>query len=266
MKAKYLLIGLFLVLTQAAFAQQETLTNKTVIDLVKSGLDKDIIIDKIGSSMSRFDVSTTGLIALKKDGVPSEVIKAMMNKSSGKAPVVKPVTTTNTEPAIHTTSRHMPQLDVVNVPWFYDSRNNTTKALEKITGDIKGKITAKAVLSPFGGSSDIYFRLDGDKSPVRLSGTDSITFVINPDKGTPDAFTLYKMDTKKGKRETIYEPDAGSKKQKGAIAFHYMKLSDSLYKLFADTKLAPGEYCLLFEYSVATYDGKKGDAYAFGID
>lgn len=73
------LTSIFILLgSLAVFAQTETLRNSDVVDMSRSGLDKSIILKKIGSSNTDFDVSAKGLIELKSNGVADEVIAFMM--------------------------------------------------------------------------------------------------------------------------------------------------------------------------------------------
>jgi hypothetical protein len=79
---KILLPILFLFLTCAAFAQGEVLTNATVIEMSKVGLEKEIILRKINDSKNTFDVSAAALIELKKANVADEVIALILEKSA----------------------------------------------------------------------------------------------------------------------------------------------------------------------------------------
>jgi len=67
--------------TSTLFAQIETITNRTVIEMSKAGLSNDIILKKIGSSSSSFDVSAPKLIELKTAGVNDTVIAAMIDRT-----------------------------------------------------------------------------------------------------------------------------------------------------------------------------------------
>jgi hypothetical protein len=62
----------------SAWAQTETLTNASVIEMTKVGLDKELILEKIKISKLDFDTSINGLIELRKAGVENDVIKVMM--------------------------------------------------------------------------------------------------------------------------------------------------------------------------------------------
>ncbi len=85
MKTRYLAI--ILLLAASAFsinAQTEILTNSQIVEMSKIGLGKEIILRKIFDSQNTFDVSTNGLIELKKSGVADEVIVGMIEKNEAK--------------------------------------------------------------------------------------------------------------------------------------------------------------------------------------
>jgi hypothetical protein len=69
----------------SAFAQEEIMTNDEVISLTKAGLASSIIVGKIRTSKSNFDMSTDALIKLKQAGVPDETVGAMLEAKSGKS-------------------------------------------------------------------------------------------------------------------------------------------------------------------------------------
>ena len=66
--------SLLTTLPTAAFAQ-ETLTNQSIMEMVKAGLSERVVIAKIRTSPTSFDTSTDALIALKKNGVSVLVSK-----------------------------------------------------------------------------------------------------------------------------------------------------------------------------------------------
>jgi hypothetical protein len=60
-------------------AKEEILTNDSVIQLLKVGLDEDSIIANIQKTKYNFDTSTQGLVALKQAGASSRLIQFMMD-------------------------------------------------------------------------------------------------------------------------------------------------------------------------------------------
>ncbi|MBS1804629.1 MAG: hypothetical protein JST28_14780 [Acidobacteria bacterium] len=82
---KAFLTCLVLLLCPVLFAQ-ETLTNDSVIKLLKAGLSEELIVTTINSSPGNYDTSVNSLIALKKAGAGDKVVSAMILKASGAAP------------------------------------------------------------------------------------------------------------------------------------------------------------------------------------
>lgn len=58
----------------------EVLTNESVVDMVKAGLDESVILAKITATPARFDTRTDALIELKRAGVPDRILAAMVGK------------------------------------------------------------------------------------------------------------------------------------------------------------------------------------------
>ncbi|HVH72901.1 MAG TPA: hypothetical protein VNB49_17570, partial [Candidatus Dormibacteraeota bacterium] len=91
-----IVFGLVIFASQARAQQTgKALTNQDVITMVKSLLPESVILSAIKTNDTDFDVSATGLIALKKAGVSSKVMEAMLDatnhkKNGGAAPAAAP--------------------------------------------------------------------------------------------------------------------------------------------------------------------------------
>jgi hypothetical protein len=72
-----------LALPGATSLAQEVLTNDSVIQMVKAGLPEAVVIAKIKSTSSKFDLKTDSLVSLKKAGVSDKVLEAMVAAGSG---------------------------------------------------------------------------------------------------------------------------------------------------------------------------------------
>lgn len=57
---------------------QEVLTNDSVVQMIKAGLPESVVISKIRSTPTKFDLRTESLVSLKKSGVSDKVLEAMM--------------------------------------------------------------------------------------------------------------------------------------------------------------------------------------------
>jgi hypothetical protein len=60
-------------------AAQETLTNESIVAMLKGGLSEAVVLARIRSGPANFDTSTNSLLALKKAGVSDKVIEAMVS-------------------------------------------------------------------------------------------------------------------------------------------------------------------------------------------
>ena len=81
------LFGLLVGLSTIARAQ-DAMSNDEVISLTKAGLATSVIIGKIRTSKTNFDMSTDALILLKQSGVTDDVVTAMLEARSGKTIIV----------------------------------------------------------------------------------------------------------------------------------------------------------------------------------
>jgi len=60
----------------------DIVTNQTIIELSRAGIGKQVILSKIENSTCNFDLSTDGLIYLKNNGVPDDIVATMISKSN----------------------------------------------------------------------------------------------------------------------------------------------------------------------------------------
>jgi hypothetical protein len=79
-----LVSALFAASTVVAQQNSKPLTNQDVISMVKSALPDSVILSAIKASDTDFDISSTGLIALKKAAVSSKVMEAMLDAAGNK--------------------------------------------------------------------------------------------------------------------------------------------------------------------------------------
>jgi len=74
-------------IAMAMLSSDEVLTNESVIQLIKVGIDEDLIISKIRDSRHNFDLSVQGMVALKEGGVSDRLMHFLMDPS--KPPEIK---------------------------------------------------------------------------------------------------------------------------------------------------------------------------------
>src|SRR5215469_15800836 len=254
-----------LALVQAA-PQAEVVTNQTVVDMVSAKLPADVIVTKIQTSKTNFDLSTDALVKLNQSGVPSDVIKAMMQRSSASVstdPVIPPDPNdpeSPHDPGIHVYAFTGRQKQMIMLePTVYTQGKSGGMFASAMTYGI-AKVKWKAVVR-------------NAHANVKISDPTAVFYFYFEEKGaglshasfggtsTPNEFTLLKFDVKSDSRETVvmkanaFGASSGTE-DKANIGFTFEKLKPGIYKVTTKNPLAPGEYCFL--------SASMGGAYAPG--
>src|SRR5216684_5456370 len=84
-----LVIGLFC----AALCAQESLTNETVLKLVKAGIGEDTIVGMVNQQPGKYGLSADDIIALKRAGVSDRIMAAMIVKGGASPVLIAPTAT-----------------------------------------------------------------------------------------------------------------------------------------------------------------------------
>jgi hypothetical protein len=79
-----LLLSISLAICPAAQSANPPLTNNDVQVMLSQGLSDDVVVEAISANEVNFDVSPTGLLALKKANVSDKVVQAMLAAESEK--------------------------------------------------------------------------------------------------------------------------------------------------------------------------------------
>ena len=244
----------------ALFAQ-ETLSNQSVVEMVKAGLSERVIIAKIRTSPTSFDTSTDALIALKKNGVPEKVIEAIMSPTgpapaaaAGASPAAPAGSVAMAPPpgAGHAPAR----------PTVYQIVAGKEVELMASGGEVQRNRT------PYSRSTELV--LAGNKSKFRIAERQPV-FVVTSE---PGEMPLVRLDPGKSDRNLKIGsgsrvPYAGSTSTRGLRSEDLIEVSaerDSrgFYRIRPRAPLAPGEYGF-----VATRGGSPNAGttiYDFGVD
>jgi len=256
-------------LVQAA-PQAEVVTNQTVVDMVSAKLPTDVIIAKIQTSKTNFDLSTDALVKLNQSAVPSEVVKAMLQKSS--APAAPAEATTPVVPADPNDpdSPHDPGI------YVYGSTGRQKQMLMlEPTVYSQGKSGGMFTSAMTYGIAKVKWKavVRNAHANVKISDPKAVFYFYFEEKGaglshasfggtsTPNEFTLLKFDVKSDSRETVvmkanaFGASSGTE-DKANIGFTFEKLKPGIYKVTTKNPLTPGEYCFL--------SASMGGAYAPG--
>src|SRR5215510_7290781 len=62
---------------------QETLTNDSIVKMVKGGLSDDVILTVIQKQPGKYSLTPDDLVKLKQQGVSEKILNAILNKGSG---------------------------------------------------------------------------------------------------------------------------------------------------------------------------------------
>jgi hypothetical protein len=236
---------------------QEVLTNDSLVSLKKAGLSDSIIISKIRSSQTKFDVSTKGLIGLKNAGLSDQVIEAVVNAGSATTAPAAPAAAAPAAPA----AAAVPAASRETIVYLVGGKSvelvPANASMEFSSGFFDSK--SELVLR----SRKAQYRI-ADKKPVfysTLSTNDAPLVRLKPGSDHDDrnlkissgSFAPFGGSVKYGVRsEDRVDMEASEKDARG------------LYKLTPKEPLKPGEYVFVLTHGMAA--GASGRVYDFGVD
>jgi hypothetical protein len=267
MKKNCLIILALLSFSFIQAQNSDTLNNDGVIKLYQSGFSTDIIRSKINSSPAKFDVSVNGMMKLKENKIPDDLITLMVTNPNGNAaknaagPGAGGSATSSVATGIYLVKSGT---ETVEMNPSYITSKKTDKSMQLIAGFI---------------DADIRVILNENHAALQLGSIPKFQFVFdtlrnnneNPWFGknsSPKNFFLVKLKaTKKtrelviGKTSAIQENIEITEKQK--IPLKNKKIGPGVYEVSPVTPLEPGEYGIIF--SNATWDTQSGKIYDFSV-
>ena len=251
------MLAALLVLTvgTAVYAQDETMTNDEVISLAKAGLNPSLIVSKIRTSKSSFDLSTDGLIKLKQAGISDEIVTAMLEAKSGRASTAAAAPGETPGDPNDPTSKHGygiylyqeagGQKKMTQVKPSVSAQNRTGGMFtSQLTYGI-GKVKTKANLPGRTASLQVT-----ETMPVFYFYLDTSTGGMNTASGIPSdpkEFTLVRFNQRSDNREvTIGKVNAfggkGGLSDEYVVAFVATDLGNGVFKITPSKELTKGEY------------------------
>jgi hypothetical protein len=238
-----------------AKAQDETLSNQDVITMTKAGLDKMIIVGKVRTSKGKYDLSTNGLIELKKEGVDDLVVHAMLEANSG----TKTVLTAGTPVSYDLNDPASPHDFGIYLYEETDGKKMMTQLAPNVSAQNRtgGKVTQQ--LTPFGlGKVKQKANLPGTAAKMQIAGgapvfyfyLDAKTGGLNTSSGVPSTtneFALVKFNIRDDNRElTISKSNSwgakGGLSDESVMEFGVESLGNGLFKVWPKVPLQNGEY------------------------
>jgi hypothetical protein len=263
------------VLTLAALVggvgAQETLTNESIVSMVKGGLSEAVVLARIRSGPANFDTSTNSLVALKKAGVSDKVIEAMVSapKAGGAsaaapaAPAAPAAGTATPPPAVSAAARSSAGGAAANLPRdsIYHLNGAKYQELQPQVIEIETNVAffsqkSEVVL----GGRKAEYRI-ADKQPQFYSyfaPTEALLVKLKPGDSKND------RNLKMGSGG--YHPFGGSSRQgvrsEDRIAVKSEREANGFYRITPATPLPAGEYAFI----VLSGSSAGGRMFDFGVD
>lgn len=230
----------------AMFAQDSDIDNARIVQMVKIGLDDEIIIAKIRTGHTKFALGDEDLVHLKSAGVSGKVIAAMLESGVLTSPRVK----VDGKPVeLHTLGQ------------------------AKIGGRLGHEVSL--------GFKSVKWKayLQGRHAPVVASSKPNIEVELPPND-TPDNYILVRMDGKSDRREIEVSSGGGTVGAKTGIRAEsvmktsYEALGGRRFRITVHTELTPriaaglegGEYILYVVGSAHYEAGVLGKGYDFTVE
>jgi hypothetical protein len=230
---------------------EEIMTNEEVITLAKAGLSPSIIVGKIRSGKSNFDMSTDALIRLKQAGVTDDIVGAMLEAKSGKA------TTAGTSLA----DPHDPMSKHGYGIYLYEENAGTRKMTQLMPNVSAQNRTGGLFTSSLTyGISKVKLKsnLPGRNATLQIADTQPVFYFyldvtsggLNTASGIPsntNEFALIRFNQRSDNREvTIGKSNAfggkGGLSDEYVVGFTATDLGNGIFKVTPSAPLQKGEY------------------------
>jgi hypothetical protein len=239
------------------------LTNQDIMAMVQAGLPADVVVEKIKSTKTAFDTSTDALIALKKAGVASDIIRVMVNPTAelkpgnagaswAKANAPEPCQVSGGGPApwLSGTSPAM---------WFSDPEKRDRVELNYERGTI-----SHVGYAGFGARLLV---LHPVRASERIGARSQFLSCINP---TDAPLVRFSEDSESNERNTSVgktTPWSSSFRisEEDLIPFKSEKTPEGYFKITLASPLAPGEYGFVPQGNAGFFAAGER-IYTFGVD
>lgn len=242
-------------LTVAGPAAAEPLSIEKVLELNALQIGDDAIIAKIQSDRTVFDLSTDQIIELRKKGLSSAVVAAMLKTKGGPK-----LSLDSPDPMVP----HAPGLYILEGDGAAAkmSKMNFTVSSQAKTGGLLGYAFTGGIAS-----MSVKVAIQNETAPIKTSGNPKFYFFFdgtsaegasttwasgaNTFVSSPAEFTLVQLSKKSGRREARVGSMniAGAKSgvmDKDRLAFRSNEIRPGVYEVTPSAPLQPGEYGFIF--------------------
>ena len=257
----FLAVAMFAVSATNTSAQ-ETMTNDEVISLSKAGLNPSLIVGKIRTSKTNFDLSTDSLIKLKQAGVSDDIVAAMLEAKSGKT--VSAATSANSTGAASVGALGDPNDPMAKHNYgiyLYEEKDGVRK-MTPLKANVSAQNRTGGMFTSsltYGiGKVKIKSNLPGRNADLQLKATmptfyfylDITSGGLNTASGVPSdpkEFTLVRFNQRSDNREvTIGKANAfgakGGLSDEYVVQFKTEELGNGIFKITPAAELKKGEY------------------------
>ena len=241
-------------------AGQDVMNNDEVITLAKAGLNPSLIIGKIKTSKSNFDLSTDSLIKLKQAGVTDDVVAAMLEAKSGKPVSTAPANGSGSARGGGDPNDPMsPHNYGIYLYELKDGQPKMTQLMPNVSAQNRTGGGFTAAVTPFGlGKVKTKANLPGRNASLQITDTMPVFYFyldlssggLNTASGipsTPNEFTLVRFNQRSDNREVTISK-ANSWGAKGGLSDEYVvalkaeDLGNGIFKITPQADLKKGEY------------------------
>lgn len=246
---KTILLFIFIFTSITTYAQNEILTNQTVIDMLELGFGDDVIITKISTSEIDFDTSIQALKAMKEKGVSSDIIVAMMQAYKLKSD--NDVKNQNQKSGIYFKEDN--EFKKIFPTVFSGTKTNTLGAAfsygiasAKIKSVMNGEQSKNVINTNI---PQFFFFFDRKEENFAASASNWWFTTAS----SPNEFVLVKLKTKRGKREmetgevNLYAGNSIGINEDHIIGFEIEVVNELEFKVIPQNPLEPGEYCFFYQ-------------------
>ena len=247
----FLTFSIFLAFSSFA---AETLTDNSVLKMVKAGLGEDLIITKIKTSQSQFDLSTDKIIMLKNEKVSDKIIKAMLEASAPPSANSALAATNPTMVSAAPLVNPFPGIPSINSSSLYVEIGGKMSEMSAIMPETQYSML-KHLIPFYHGVGDVWRYISGEKSAIRLTEKQPVFYT----KTNPSSFQLVKLAYQQAKNIRYVRSTGGV--YKGSIPIKFTSKANGLFEIQPDKDLEPGEYAF-----VSSPLGSSMYFYDFGID
>ena len=225
---------------QAAYTPKpSTMNNDSVLKMVKSGLDEELVVQTIQTQPGQYVLVPDALVTLKDAGVSNRVLAAMMNKSR------RQITSSARAPA---PEKEVELSDVNEIGIYYKDRAGRWTLIEPELVHIKSGGFIKSTLTQGIIKQDRNGTVNGRESKLLLPRPCEFLIYV-PEGVAASEYDLLRFRLHSDRREfrtfTGGVIHSGSGAERDEVFFKTTRVAPRTYQFTVDQSTAGGEYGIL---------------------